>query len=518
MSDLFPARILIVDDEPANVRLLERIVRSAGWAAARSTTDSREAAALHAELRSDLVLLDLMMPYLDGVAVMQQLRSTIADGEFLPIVILTADATGDAKRRALDAGATDFLTKPFDHMEIVLRIKNLLETRRLYLEREQQKRSLEATVRERTEQLLQSEKVATMGSLLAGVAHELNNPLAVVMGQAMLLRESAANSPFAARADKIHAASERCARIVKNFLALARSRPPERGPVALGGVVTQAVELLAYELRTSSIEVEVRLSEAVPVFQADGHQLHQVIVNLLANAHHAMRRISGLRRITLTSAFDAATARVRLTITDTGPGIAPELQAKIFEPFFTTKPPGEGTGLGLSLCRGIVEEHGGTLTVESQPGHGATFIITLPVITAAAVGAVGADDGVTRGSPKSILVVEDEPEIAVETLEHDGHTVDVASDGVAALDRVQSAHYDLIITDTKMPRMDGPAFYRELIRRRPIFTRRVVFVTGDLMDRDKREWLESTGCLTLAKPFDVNDVRRAVHRVLSAAL
>ena len=117
MSDPFTARILIVDDEPTNVRLLERIVRNAGWADARSTTDSREAAALHAEFRSDLVLLDLMMPYLDGVAVMKQLRSTVADAEFLPIVILTADATGDAKRRALDAGATDFLTKPFDHME-----------------------------------------------------------------------------------------------------------------------------------------------------------------------------------------------------------------------------------------------------------------------------------------------------------------------------------------------------------------------------------------------------------------
>src|SRR2546423_7251946 len=147
MSDLFAGRILIVDDEPANVRLLERIVRNAGWAAARSTTDSREAAALHAELRSDLVLLDLMMPYLDGVAVLKQLRSTLADGEFLPIVILTADATGDAKRRALDAGATDFLTKPFDHMEIVLPIKNLPETRPASLGPEQTKRAPEATRR-----------------------------------------------------------------------------------------------------------------------------------------------------------------------------------------------------------------------------------------------------------------------------------------------------------------------------------------------------------------------------------
>src|SRR6267143_227322 len=255
MSDLFTARILIVDDEPANVRLLERIVRNAGWAAVRSTTDSREAAALHAELRSDLVLLDLMMPYLDGVAVMKQLRSTIADGEFLPIVILTADATGDAKRRALDAGATDFLTKPFDRIEIVLRIKNLLETRRLYLEREQQKRSLEATVRERTERLLQSEKVATMGALLAGVAHELNNPLAVVTGQAQLLSGTVSDPVVVRRAEKIDNAARRCVRIVRNFLALARRRAPERGEVKLNDVVQEAVELLAYELRTGNVGV-----------------------------------------------------------------------------------------------------------------------------------------------------------------------------------------------------------------------------------------------------------------------
>src|SRR2546425_4333129 len=259
-----------------------------------------------------------------------------------------------------------------------------------YLELDHQNRSLEQTVRDRTERLLQSEKVATMGSLLAGVAHELNNPLAVVMGQAMLLQESAADSSYATRAGKIHAAAERCARIVKNFLALARNRPPERGPVALNSVLTQAVELLAYELRTSAVDVELRLSEAVPVFQADGHQLHQVVVNLVANAHHAIRQTTGPRRITLATDFDAAAGRVRLTVADTGPGIPLDVQARIFEPFFTTKPHGEGTGLGLSLCRGIVEEHGGSLTVESEPHHGATFIVTLPATAVVAVGAVAA--------------------------------------------------------------------------------------------------------------------------------
>ena len=260
---------------------------------------------------------------------------------------------------------------------MVLLIENGTLYRRLgdaYVELDGQNRLLEQTVRERTDQLLQSEKVATMGSLLAGVAHELNNPLAVVMGQAMLLQESTAESSHKIRADKIHAAAERCARIVKNFLALARNRPPERGPVAVNSVITQAVVLLAYELRTSGVEVELRLAESLPVFQADGHQLHQVIVNLLANAHQAMRQAAGPRRVTVASEFDAAASRVRVTLSDTGPGIPRELQARIFEPFFTTKPAGEGTGLGLSLCRGIVEEHGGTLTVES----GSRFVLRLP--------------------------------------------------------------------------------------------------------------------------------------------
>jgi CheY-like chemotaxis protein len=205
-------------------------------------------------------------------------------------------------------------------------------------------------------------------------------------------------------------------------------------------------------------------------------------------------------------------------VEDSGPGIAADVLPRIFEPFFTTKPAGEGTGLGLSLCRGIVEEHGGTLTVESEPGRGATFVVALPATAAAtATDGAGPIDRARPVSPKAILVVDDEPDIAatiVETLVHDGHKVDMAANGAEALAHLESRSYDLIFTDTKMPRMDGPAFYKVLVRRLPALARRVVFVTGDLMDREKREWLESTGCLVLAKPFDVNDVRRAVQRVL----
>ena len=181
-------RILIVDDEPVNVRLLERLLQSAGYREIATTTDPRRVLEIYRDFKPDLVLLDLMMPHLDGVAVLGQLKAEIPADAYLPVIVLTADATAEAKRRALSAGARDFLTKPFEQFEILLRIGNLLETRRLHVSLAEHNRSLEETVRQRTEQLLQSEKVATMGALLAGVAHELNNPLAVVSGQAQLLQ------------------------------------------------------------------------------------------------------------------------------------------------------------------------------------------------------------------------------------------------------------------------------------------------------------------------------------------
>ena len=318
VGELADARILIADDEPANVRLLERLLNQAGYRNLRATTDSRQVRTLYEEFKPDLILLDLMMPHLDGVAVMQQLP--IAAGEYVPVLVLTADVTAQGKERALTAGAKDFLTKPFDRTEVLLRIKNLLDTRFVYRELERQNHSLEQIVAERTQRLLQSEKIATMGALLAGVAHELNNPLAVVLGQSHLLGESVQDPPTVARAAKIKAAADRCVRIVRNFLALARQQAPERGQVRLNEVVRAAVELLAYELRIDNVGVSLSLAEDLPSLWADGHQLHQVLVNIIANAHHALRRGSARRQLSIATQSDDATQQVRLEIADTGRG------------------------------------------------------------------------------------------------------------------------------------------------------------------------------------------------------
>jgi PAS domain S-box-containing protein len=365
--------------------------------------------------------------------------------------------------------------------------------------------------------LYQSEKLATMGQLLAGVAHELNNPLSVVMGHAALLQQSVRNKRQKERAEKIVQAAERCARIVNNFLALARQRPPERHPVQVNTVVQEAVELLAYPLRVDSVEVVWALAEEIPVLRADAHQLHQVVVNLVANAHQAMREAAGPRRLTVATGVSPGGERVWVEVRDTGPGIVAELEERIFEPFFTTKPPGVGTGLGLSLCQGIIEGHGGRIRVVRGEGSGAVFRLELPVTESGGAEPVAGEGTpmVVRGA--RILVVDDEPGIAgvlAEVLQLDGHVVETVGNGQAALGKLAAGGYELILSDIRMPELDGPSLYWELERRDPRLLRRMIFLTGDTLSPGTREFLEKTGAPCLAKPFALNEVREIVQQVL----
>jgi PAS domain S-box-containing protein len=376
----------------------------------------------------------------------------------------------------------------------------------------EKKRSAAELARQR-ESIYQREKLAALGSLLAGVAHELNNPLSVVVARAVLLEEQG-NVATQAAALKIRSAAERCARIVRTFLAMARQQRPERGPVAMNEVVSAALDIAGYAVRSSGVEVRLDLAQELPLVNADADQLHQVLLNLIINAQQSLQEQAPPRRIRVASRFDARAGMLRVTVADNGPGIPVHLRARVFEPYFTTKPTGVGTGVGLAVSLGIVEAHGGTLSVDCPPEGGAAFCVALPV-GAIETGAEHAGPPAMAGgaAPRSILVVDDEAEIRetlADILTGARHRVVAVASGREALQRIAVERFDVIFTDMRMPDLDGPALYREIEQRWPKQAGCVVFVTGDTLTSGLREFVTASGRPVIEKPFLPNDVRRVV--------
>jgi two-component system NtrC family sensor kinase len=372
----------------------------------------------------------------------------------------------------------------------------------------EQKRA-EAELRRSRDALHQAEKLAAMGSLLAGVSHELNNPLAAVIGQAIMLEEDLAGRPEAQRAARIRAAAERCGRIVQTFLAMARQRPPQRAPLCLNDVVANALELTDYALRTAGVTIERQLDPALPRIEADADQLHQVVVNLIINAQQALEGAHGERRLTLRT--DADQQRVHLHIADTGPGVPPELRGRIFEPFFTTKPTGVGTGIGLSFALGIVEAHQGRIALMPSE-RGAHFRLCFPLSSTA-----GASDAAPSPAPAvqalRVLIVDDEPDVAAtlrDLLERDGYRAELALGAADARAAIGARPFDLLLSDLRMPGEDGASLYRWLETAHPALARRTIFVTGDTLGARADAFLQSTSQPVLAKPFTSQSVRAAL--------
>lgn len=351
------------------------------------------------------------------------------------------------------------------------------------------------------ESLHQAEKLAALGSMLAGVSHELNNPLAAVIGQAALLGEDLEGTPHADRIAKIRRAADRCARIVQSFLAMARQKAPEYRPVRLNDQIRGAIELTEYHMRAVNIAIDLDLQPDLPTLEADPDQLHQVIVNLLTNARQALETVEGDRRIAIASRYrDGA---VTLTVADNGPGIDPAARQRIFDPFFTTKAVGAGTGIGLSYSLGIVEAHGGTIAI-ADSAIGTRFVVTLPVREQDdADGHADPAEG-ARGRGR-VLVIDDEEDVAetlADMLERMGLDVGVAIGGIAGREALASgARFDLILSDIRMPDMDGPALYAWIAAERPELAGTVAFVTGDTMSRHVAGFLADTRCPVLEKPF-----------------
>ena len=386
-------------------------------------------------------------------------------------------------------------------------------------------------------QLMQTEKLAAMGQMIAGVAHELNNPHTAILGMSELLREKAVAEEFLRQLDLVHRQAKRAANIVQSLLAFSRPAVPRKMPIQLADVVTRTLQLHEHSLQNNQIRVEVQAApselhaEGLPRVLGDANQLMQVILNLITNAEQAIREVrdSGVIRIQMGSEG----SQVWLSVQDDGAGISKEALPRIFDPFFTTKRPGRGTGLGLSICMAIVRELGGNLEVQSTPGTGSTFTIMLPA---------GGQKGVEVRQPqrveelrggrsgkvaiglegRRVLVVDDEE--SIRDLVHDGLSsrgimVDCASNARQALESATETPYDAILCDLNMRDVEGPELIAELQR---ISQRELgdpgaalLVMTGDLLDAAKLESLKLGGMRVLEKPFQISDLVSAIREELA---
>ena len=389
----------------------------------------------------------------------------------------------------------------------------------------------EDEIREQRNALYQKEKLAALGSLLAGVAHELNNPLSIVTGQTMMLREAMENRAIAdwnnltGRCDRIATAADRCARIVRSFLAMARQREAERTPTRLEAVVEEALELLAYNMRASGIAVERHWPEELPMLSLDQNQIHQVVLNLLVNAQQALEQAGGEdRRIVVSIDVDRQAGSVSLSVDDNGPGVSEAIRGRVFDPLFTTKPQGAGTGIGLAVSRGLVEAHGGSLRLDDAPEGGARFTILLPYEPV--VQGMEEIRETIAPAPRAlpaqhVLVVDDDVAIAellAEVAGRIGYVTTRARNGEDAKVKIaaQGGHFDAILCDIRMPSGDGPAFYDWLQDHYAPLTKRVGFVTGDTLGPLAGRFLAGSGCPVLEKPFSPEEIRTFLAHLTNA--
>ncbi len=368
-------------------------------------------------------------------------------------------------------------------------------------------------------ELLQAEKMAALGHTISGVAHELNNPLATILSWAERLSEHPPDEKTRRGLSIILGESERAARIVRNLLTFARKRQSTRAMVDVNQVIRETLALRAYEQRVSNISLIEALASGLPQVFVDGHQIKQVLLNLILNAEQAMLSTNGRGTLVIRTWHDIEQESVVIEVNDNGPGVPEEVQSRVFDPFFTTKEVGKGTGLGLSVAYALVHEHNGRIWVTSEPGRGASFFVGLPV-SARIVEPPRTTAPVSLDAFKGarVLVVEDEPALAIavsEALVDAGFVVDRAGDGEEGLTRLAEQSYELIVCDLKMPRIDGMQFYRAMAAATPALARRVIFVTGDVAGTDAERFLEETGCRWLSKPFRLGDLLRAARDALS---
>ncbi len=364
--------------------------------------------------------------------------------------------------------------------------------------------------------LVRAERLATMGEMMASVAHELNNKLTPIIGYSEILSTKMNEEQLAKAIEGIKAASEGAKRIVDSLLLFSRREKPSKIECSINDIIENSCHLVStYISGAIKIEITKELNLSLPPVMADPHQIEQVITNVIKNAVDALSSRGG--KITIRSEMqdDHVVAR----IIDNGPGISEEIIKKIFDPFFSTKMQKNGTGLGLSICHGIMKEHGGDISVTSRPGF-TEFVIKLPVHDSSSALEIVRDENniIKLDLPQKpwIMVIDDEHEICdllFEVFSQKFHALK-ASNGKEALKGLQKQKVDVIVSDLKMPEMNGMEFYERLLREFPEYEHRVIFTTGIVSDVDTINFLNKYDLPYLRKPFKIKELFSSVSSVL----
>ncbi len=381
---------------------------------------------------------------------------------------------------------------------------------------------MEAERKEMEQKAQVSSRLSTIGELASGMAHEINNPLVSVVGFSQLMMERGdLPEEVRERLGLINTGGMRIASIVERLISFARRQKLERAYTSINDTIEEVIGLRAYEMKAGNIEVSTQLDPDLPWTVADAGQLQQVFLNIVINAEKEMKEAHGGGKLSIkTEAIDKT---IRISFKDDGPGIAKENLERIFDPFFTTREVGEGAGLGLSICHGIIAEHNGWIYASSKRRKGATIIVELPVITA--------DREQKRAQPVAkepakaasakILVVDDEVtnlQLISSVLTGEGYEVETVDNAGDALEMIKKGGYDLSLLDIKIPGMSGKELYKAIQDMSPAMADRVVFVTGDILGEGTRDFLSKTGAPYINKPFDNEELKRIVNRVLAKGL
>ena len=381
-----------------------------------------------------------------------------------------------------------------------------------------ERKQAEQRERQLQQELDLTSRLASIGQMASGVAHEINNPLTGVIGFSHLLMSRDIPDDMKQDLQVINSEAQRVAKIVENLLTFARQRKPGREYVDINNLIVRVLELRSYEMKVNNIEVETQLAPDLPPTMADAGQLQQVFLNIVLNAEYFMTTAHNKGKLLVRT--ERIDDNIRASFTDDGSGISKQNLDKIFNPFFTTKEVGNGTGLGLSICHGIITQHKGTIYAQSEPGQGATFVVELPIVDDSTQ---SGQAEVTKEEPQKprgakILVVDDEPAILTllrRLLTQWGHSVETINNADAALDRLQRERYSLILLDIKLPGMSGVELYRHIEEIAPALTRRVIFITGDIMETSTQDFLDRAKVPHITKPIDIELLKNTLNHALN---